>query len=421
MFKNIEARLADWLTGLGLSESMSMPASTAITFLILVLLSLLTFYIARKVLLTVIHELTKKSPTNWDDILAEQGFFKKLAYLLPAYLIYIFTPVVIEPYPNAISIIQTLLEIYMVAVIIMAANAFLNAVAEIYKDFAIAKTRPIKGYIQVAKIIVYIVGIIVIAAHLFNQNPLGLLGGLGAFSAVLLLVFKDPILGFVAGIQLSANNMLQVGDWITMPKYDADGTVIDVALTTVKVQNWDKTISTIPTYSLISESFKNWRGMEESGGRRIKRSILIDMKSVRFCTPEMLDKYRKIKAIRQYIDEKEEEIARYNKEHQIDDSVLVNGRRQTNLGVFRAYLKNYLKNHPAVHDGMTFLVRQLQPTEKGLPMEIYIFSRIQEWAEYENIQADIFDHILAVVPEFGLRVYQLPSGDDLQKMIVSGN
>lgn len=300
-------------------------------------------------------------------------------------------------------------------VVLMVINSFLNAIAIIYQDFQVAKTRPIKGYMQVAKIIVFLIGAIVIFSTLFNKNPLGLIGGLGAFSAVLLLVFKDPIMGFVGGIQLSANNMLIPGDWISMPKYGADGTVIDVALTTVKVQNWDKTISTIPTYSLISDSFINWRGMEESGGRRIKRSINIDLKSIKFCTDEMLKKFLKIEHVKEYVDRTEKELIEYNKQHNIDDSVLVNGRRQTNIGVFRAYLNGYLHNRNDVHDGMTFLIRQLQPTEKGLPIEIYVFSKIQEWAKYEDLQSDIFDHIIAIVPEFDLRIYQNPTGDDLQK------
>ncbi|MEZ5196017.1 MAG: mechanosensitive ion channel [Bacteroidales bacterium] len=202
-----------------------------------------------------------------------------------------------------------------------------------------------------------------------------------------------------------------------MPKYDADGTVIDIALTTVKVQNWDKTISTIPTYSLIESSFKNWRGMEESGGRRIKRSINIDMKSIKFCTPEMLAKYQKYQYVENYVKQTQAVLEEFNKKNHIDDSVLVNGRRQTNIGVFRAYLNGYLKNHPKIHNEMTFLVRQLQPTDKGLPIEIYVFSKIQEWAKYEDLQSDIFDHVLAVVPEFELKIFQNPSGDDFQKLI----
>jgi len=235
-------------------------------------------------------------------------------------------------------------------------------------------------------------------------------------AAVLILVFKDTILGFVASIQLSANNMVRIGDWISLPKHNADGTVIEITLNTVKVQNWDKTISTIPTYALVSDSFGNWRGMEESGGRRIKRHINIDMRSVKFCSPEMLEKFKGIIYLRDYIDEKQEEIARYNIENKIDDSIIVNGRRMTNLGTFRKYLEMYLKNHPMIHDNMTFLVRHLQPDETGIPIEIYVFSKDQKWANYESIQADIFDHILAVIPEFDLIAFQNPSGDDIRSL-----
>ncbi|MCB0824063.1 MAG: mechanosensitive ion channel [Bacteroidales bacterium] len=416
MIRAFKNTLISWFDGFFAKNTDSIVAADFTMFFILVLLSFITYFIARRVLLSLIHQLTKKSKTNWDDKLADRKFFKILSYLVPAYIIYVFTPVSLESYPDIAGGIRIVLTIYMIAVVVMAANAFLNAVVDIYHDFTIAKHKPIKGYVQVAKILVYIIGIITIIANLFGQNPLTIIGGLGAFSAVLLLIFKDPILGFVAGIQLSAYNMLQPGDWISMPKFDTDGTVIDVSLTTVKVQNWDKTISTIPTYSLISDSYKNWRGMEESGGRRIKRAINLDMKSVKFCTPEMLEKFRKFEYVKKYIHEKEAELSNYNEAHKVDNSVLVNGRRQTNLGVFRAYLRGYLNNHPDVHDEMTFLVRQLQPSEKGIPMEIYVFSRIQEWAKYENLQADIFDHILAVIPEFDLRVYQNPTGDDLQKI-----
>jgi len=418
MFENIETSMVKWLIDKGLQSENAIIIADYVSFAILILLSLITYFITKKVLLTVIQHATKKSKTQWDDILANRKFFRILAYFVPGYIIYAFTPLVLEPYPQTISLVQTLLVIYLIMISIMAVNAFLNAISDIYQDFTIAKSKPIKGYIQVVKIIVYLIGGIIILSSLFGKNPLGLIGGLGAFSAVLLLVFKDPILGFVGGIQLSANNMLAPGDWISMPKYDADGTVIDVALTTVKVQNWDKTISTIPTYALISDTFKNWRGMEESGGRRIKRSINIDMKSVKFCTPQMLEKFRKIHVLKDYINSKQTELTRHNEELKIDNSVLVNGRRQTNLGVFRAYLNGYLHNHPKISDELTFLIRQLQPSEKGIPIEIYVFSKIQEWAKYEDIQSDIFDHVLAVIPEFDLRVYQMPTGDDLQKVFL---
>ena len=245
-----------------------------------------------------------------------------------------------------------------------------------------------------------------------------LLTGLGASAAILMLVFRDTILGFVSGIQLSANNMLKVGDWISMPKYGADGTVIEVTLNTVKVRNWDNTITTIPPYLLVSDSFQNWQGMRESGGRRVKRSINIDMSSVRFCTPEMLAKYRKIQLLKDYIDKTEKVVELYNKEHHIDNSILVNGRRQTNLGVFRAYLNSYLKSLPTINQELTCMVRQLQPTETGIPLELYFFSAIKDWVPYEEVQADVFDHVLAIIPEFGLRVFQNPSGEDLRELRV---
>jgi miniconductance mechanosensitive channel len=236
-------------------------------------------------------------------------------------------------------------------------------------------------------------------------------------AAVLLLVFRDTILGFVASIQLSANNMVKPGDWIEMPSHNADGTVLDISLNTVKVQNWDKTIATVPTYALVSESFRNWKGMEESGGRRIKRSINIDMNSVRFVDDELAEKFKKIHLLKAYVESREEEILKYNEENKIDGSILVNGRRMTNLGTFRKYVEEYLRKHPKIHNDMTFLVRQLQPDERGLPIEIYVFSNDQAWANYETIQADIFDHILAVIPEFELRVFQNPSGRDFQNLV----
>jgi miniconductance mechanosensitive channel len=296
-------------------------------------------------------------------------------------------------------------------------SAFFNSVLLIYQQYPVSKTRPIKGYIQVAKIILYLLVSITVISFLLGQNPLLMIGGLGAFSAVLLLVFKDSILGLVAGVQLTVNDMLRPGDWISLPKYDADGTVIDITLTTVKVQNWDRTFTTVPAYALFAESFKNFRGMEESGGRRIKRSINIDMNSVKFCTPDMLQKFERIHYVAQYIKDKEVEIKKFNEAQNIDPHVLVNGRRQTNLGVFRNYLKNYLLNHPKIHNDMTFLIRHLQPTETGIPIEVYVFSREQAWAVYEAIQADIFDHILAVIPEFELRVFQNPSGADFKSLV----
>jgi miniconductance mechanosensitive channel len=299
-------------------------------------------------------------------------------------------------------------------------DAILNTVEVIYSNFRASKEIPIKGFIQITKIAIYFLSAIFVISILLNKTPVYLLSGIGALAAVLMLIFRDSILGFVAGIQLAANRMVSNGDWIEMPKYGADGDVLEVALTTVKVQNWDKTITTIPTYALISESFKNWRGMQESGGRRIKRSVNIDMNSISFCNEEMLERFGKVQYISEYIETKRAELEEFNKAAKVDNASLANGRRMTNVGTFRAYVRAYLRNHPMINEQMTFLVRQLQPTQNGLPIEIYVFSKDQVWANYEAIQADIFDHILAVVPEFDLRVYQNPSGSDFRDL-VSGN
>jgi len=256
----------------------------------------------------------------------------------------------------------------------------------------------------------------VIIAIIIGKNPMSLLVGLGASAAVLMLVFKDTILGLVASVQLSANNMVKPGDWIEMPSRNADGTVLEITLNTVKVQNWDRTISTIPTYAMVSESFHNWKGMEESDGRRIKRSVFIDKKSVSFCSDEMLERFRKIHILKEYIDEKTAEIKQYNEERGIDSSIPVNGRRLTNIGVFRKYMELYLKNNPKINQEATCMVRQLQPTERGIPMEIYCFSNEKTWVLYEGVQADIFDHVFAIVPEFGLKLFQNPSGDDFRAL-----
>jgi miniconductance mechanosensitive channel len=422
MFSQLKQTIIEWVTNSGVSFETAISITDITFYILLIIISAISYYFTKKILIRIIHKITLKSKSNWDDILIDQLVFNILAYLVPLYILYIFTPTVLDNYPMMVSGITALLSALMILVVLLAINATLNAFAIIYQSFKIAKTRPIKGYIQIIKIIVFTFGIILILANLFGlKNPAGIIGGLGAFSAVLLLVFKDPILGFVGGIQLSANNMLLPGDWISMPKYNADGTVIDIALTTIKVQNWDKTISTIPTYSLITDSFKNWRGMEESGGRRIKRSINIDMKSVKFCTPEMIEKYKKIQVLKEYVVTTENILEEYNKKNNIDNSVVVNGRRQTNLGIFRAYLREYLHHHPQIHDQMTFLIRHLTPGETGIPMEVYVFSKIQEWDKYENLQADIFDHILAVIPEFDLSVFQYPNGDDFKVLLGGKN
>ena len=400
----------------GLSENLTNAFIAVIMFIIVTGLALLADFIARKIIVGLIRQLLKKTRSTRDDILVKRKVFNRLSHLVPALIILYTAEFIFSHYPGLTGVVKSGCYIYIIIVLLLVIDSLINALHEIYHTLPISENRPIKGYVQVVKIFVYFIAIIMILAILFNQSPKGLLTGLSALAAVLLLVFKDTILGFVASIQLSANNMVKPGDWIEMPKFSADGTVQEISLNTVKVQNWDKTISTIPTYNLVTDSFANWKGMEESGGRRIKRSINIDMQSVKFCTPEMIERFIKIQRLQEYIQDKTREIEEYNKEHNFDDSVLVNGRRMTNLGVFRAYIEQYLRNHPKIHQDMTFLVRHLQPTEKGIPIEIYVFSNDQAWASYESIQADIFDHILAVIPEFDLRVFQNPTGADFKNL-----
>ncbi len=413
LFFNIE----EWLKEFGIAPDLVNVLNTAFSVAILVLLAYLSFIIVKRIILRTITTLAKRSKAQWDDILVEKKVFSKFAHLAPALVIYLTVGFALSNNPEIASKIQAIIMIYMLLIGLLVADAFINALHEIYNTLPIAESRPIKGYIQVVKIFLYFIIILSILSILFNKEIGHFLTGLGAMAAVLLLVFKDTILGFVASIQLSANDMVKPGDWIAMPSRGADGPVTDITLNTVKVRNWDKTVSTIPTYALVTESFVNWRGMEESGGRRIKRHINIDMKSVQFCNEEMIKKFMKIHYLKDYIEQKREEIRKFNETNNVDISMLANGRRVTNLGTFRKYVEFYLKNHPKIHQGLTFLIRHLQPTDKGIPIEIYVFSNEQAWADYEEIQSDIFDHLIAVIPEFGLRVFQSPTGDDIQKAV----
>jgi miniconductance mechanosensitive channel len=409
---------SELLSNLGLSEGLVDAVRIVTLIAVTVGLALLADFVVKRIIITTITRIARRSKTDWDDIFVERRVFNRLAHLAPAIIIFYAIPLVFVS-EDLVEFLGHVAQTYMILVVLLVIDATLNALHEIYRKLPISSGRNIKGYVQVVKIIFYFLAIIMIISIFSGTAPAKLLAGLGAMAAVLLLVFKDTILGLVASIQLSANKMVNVGDWISMPKYNADGDVMDISLNTVKVQNWDKTIATIPTYALVSESFNNWRGMEESGGRRIKRSINIDMKSVTFLTKEQIEKFRKYHLLKEYINQKEEEIEEFNKSLELDDHTVTNGRRMTNLGTFRKYLENYLHAHPKIHQKMTFLVRHLQPTEKGIPMEIYVFSNDQAWANYESIQADIFDHILAIMPEFGLRVFQNPTGDDFQKLTVS--
>jgi miniconductance mechanosensitive channel len=404
------------LTGSGMSERLVVLIENATIILITAGLAILADFLVKRIIITTIHRIARRSKTDWDDIFVERRVFNRLAHLAPAIIVFYSLQFIFNA-EGLVTFLGNVTQSYMVIVVLLVIDAVINALHEIYRQMPVSKGRSIKGYVQVVKIIFYAAAIILIISIFSGEAPSALIASLGALAAVLILVFKDTILGFVASIQLSANKMVSVGDWISMPKYNADGTVQDISINTVKVQNWDKTIATIPTYALVSESFNNWKGMEDSGGRRIKRSINIDMKSVGFLTGDQIEKFRKFYLLRDYISEKEKEIEKYNRSLKLEESEVTNGRKMTNLGTFRKYLENYLHQHPKIHQDMTFLVRHLQPTERGLPIEIYVFSNDQEWANYEAIQADIFDHILAIIPEFGLRVFQNPTGDDFQKLV----
>ena len=364
------------LLNFGTSVSVADYLDNFAVLLIIILLALAVDYICRYILLGAFKKFAKKTTNQLDDLIIEKKIINKGMHIIPSILIFTMLPLA---YPSPadkeiLVLLQKLCQIYIITVSLLFINSLLNLGVELFHRNDKFKDKPLKGFVQIVQVILFSVGIILLISILINESPSTIFTGIGASAAILMLVFKDTILGFVAGIQLSANDMLRVDDWISMPKYGADGTVIEITLNTVKVKNFDNTISTIPPYALISESFQKWRGMRESPGRRIKRSINLDMNSIKFCTPEMLEKYRKISLLAGYIDDTENKLQTYNQTNQIDNTILVNGRRQTNLGVFRAYLQRYLESLPEVNKEMICMVRHLQPTEKGIPMELYFFS-----------------------------------------------
>lgn len=409
--------LQNWLVSHGISASLAFYLARGGAFVAVLILSAVANFVAKHYILSALTFVISRSKTKWDDAFLRRKVLNRLAHLAPALVIYLLTPVALAGLGPTIAFARSATQIYMIIVLMLVLDSFLNAVVDIYHTFELSKEIPIKGFVQILKLMLYFLAVIFIISIVLNKTPVYLFSGLGALTAVLMLIFRDAILGFVAGIQLTANKMVAHGDWIEMPKYGADGDVLEVTLTTVKVQNFDKTVTTIPTYALISESFKNWRGMQESGGRRIKRAVNIDMNAIRFCNEEMLGRFEKIQYISEYIDKKKRELEEFNRAIKVDNTSLANGRRMTNIGTFRAYVQAYLRNHPMINPEMTFLIRQLRPTEHGLPIEIYVFCRDKAWVNYEAIQADIFDHILAVVPEFDLRVFQNPTGGDFQVLI----
>jgi len=408
--------MTDFLIANGMTEPTANFIGITATIILILLLAYASYWITKRYMVHAIEIIFQRSKNTWDDALVQHGFVRRLSLLMPIIVVYMSADLMLPGQAMTSELFKRLAMVFFVFAGVWMLDATLLAIRDIYNKSDVSFRRPIRGYLDGIKIIAYAMAGIFIVSILTGKSPWGILSILGGFTVVLMLVFKDTILGFVASIQLSGHDMVRVGDWIEMPKYGADGDVINVTIHTVKVRNWDKTITTIPTYSLVSDAFKNWRGMSESGGRRIKRALHIDMSSIKFCTDEMLERFRRFDLIKHYITEKQKEIAIYNKEHTSNPEQLINGRRQTNIGVFRAYIIAYLKNHPKIHQSMTFLVRHLEPTQYGLPVQIYVFSNDQVWANYEAIQADVFDHLLAAVPEFDLRLFQNPSGYDFSRL-----
>ncbi|MCH2215327.1 MAG: mechanosensitive ion channel family protein [Flavobacteriales bacterium] len=407
-----------WLhESMGVDMAMTQTLKMLILCVIMGFLALLFWWIGQMIINRVIERLIRKTSTDWDDVLLEQGVFRKLGHVIPALVVSELSPVVFSDYPSWIPTIEQVTDAFVLLIFIRVLISFISAITVFLHRSPKFRDKPIASFTQLAKILIWSIGGIILFGVLFGKNPLTLFTALGAVSAVLILVFKDTILGFMASIQLTMNDMVRIGDWVSVPQYGADGDVIEINLTTVKVANWDKTISTVPTYSFVSDSFKNWRGMQESGGRRIKRAVNLKISRVKFCDQEMLSRLSKISLVKDYIEERKKEIEKYNSDKQIDtQSSVVNGRRMTNIGIFRVYILNYLRQNPRLNQEMTCMVRQLEATEKGVPLEIYCFSAIKAWVDYEGIQSDLFDHILAAVHQFDLEIFENPAGSDWQKI-----
>ena len=387
---------------LGVTATNGIAGGVAIITLLAVgiLLYFLITFIIKKTVYVIIH----RTPSKYDDLLIKNKVFTRICLLIPAILIKYYADDVLPEFQDTVDIIIKFVKIYEIVVYTSIMLALVDTAHELYNSFEMSKIKPIQGLVQVIKGVLYAVCVLLITAFLLGKSVSTIVIGLGTLSAVLMLIFQDSIKGFVGSIQLSINDMLRIGDWIVIGP--ADGNVLEINLTTVKVQNWDNTITTIPTYTMVSSPFTNWRGMSESDGRRIARSINIDVNTIHYCTPEMLEKYKHYALVKDYITTRQEEIAEYNKANHIDTSEIMNGRQQTNLGIFRAYIKAYLNNNPKLNHNLTMMVRQLQPNEFGVPLQIYAFSNDKQWVNYEEIQSDIFDHIIAAAAMFDLKIYQ---------------
>ncbi|MDH7590168.1 mechanosensitive ion channel family protein [Serratia bockelmannii] len=411
----MQQQITRWLEQFGLEFGGVM--SLLMVLGLIVLISVVIHLVLHRVVLAALQRRGQQSQRVWQQAITQYKLFQRVALLLQGVIISIQATLWLQSGSQTQAVIVTAAQVWILAFTLLSLFSLLDTLLALLRQSPIANQLPLRGIFQGLKLVAAILIGIMIVSLLMGKSPLLLLSGLGAMTAVLMLVFKDPILGLVAGIQLSANDMLKIGDWLEMPKYGADGAVTDIGLTTVKVRNWDNTVTTIPTYALISDSFKNWRSMSESGGRRIKRSLNIDTGSVHFLSEEEQRRLQRNPLLHSYLNVKTQELSQHNQEIAVDLASPLNGRRLTNLGTLRAYLEAYLRAHPRIHQNMTLMVRQLAPTPEGLPLEIYAFTNTTVWAEYESIQADIFDHLLAVIDEFGLRVHQTPTGNDLRGML----
>lgn len=414
----IEVWIEKVLMGFGVSEALAMYLRLLVLVLVMVLLAVVAFVLTKKIVTNYIYAFFKKSPLKWDDVLADHKVLNNLAHIVPAMVVKVLAPTVFLDFETLLPVVNKLTDVYLMIASFTIVLALLRVVEHALSRNPAFKDKPLMSYFQLIRIILYIVVFILILSLLLEKSPIYFLSAFGAMTAIILLIFKDTILGLVASVQISANDMVRVGDWVEMPKFNADGGVLAINLNTVKVQNWDKTITTIPTYFFITDSFKNWRGMVEAGGRRIKRSILIHSQTVGFVDAKTREAYKKIHLIADYVVERQAEIESYNAREGVDGSVLINGRRMTNLGVFRKYVESYLKNHPLIRQDMTIMVRQLAIEEKGVPLEVYCFTKTTVWLEYEEVQSDVFDHLLAAAGFFGLEIFQQPAGRDLGRLNV---
>lgn len=389
--------------------------SSLILAVLLLLIAWLAQLITERYLVRLIGRIVSRTRLDW-DALQRRRVLNRLSWAVPLLVVRIGLPWLPVVPAGVGDFVQRVLGAAMAIVLVQALVAFINVIGDVYEKVPDRSRRPIKGYLQGIILVLYLFAAVVVIATLAERDPLLILSGLGAASAIILLIFRDTILSLVAGIQLTSNDLIRVGDWIEMPQFNADGDVIEIALNYVRVQNWDRTYTVIPAHKFLENSFKNWRGMQEAGGRRIKRSIVIDMTTVRFLTPEETERFRRFELLTGYIDRKERELAVWNAEHPASLDDAVNARRLTNFGTFRAYVTSYLRSHPGIHQNLTFLVRQLAPTAEGMPLEIYVFTSDTRWAMHEGVQADVFDHLLAILPEFGLAVFQNPSGRDMSAL-----